>query len=86
MNKLKNVKAVDYRHVYADFEVLVDTDPKAARPGAKKPRPVMGLKVNPVNDKPFIMPMDYECAKDVAESMLRTLLKVAPQLFTQYAR
>lgn len=73
----KTIKSTDYKTVYAEFEVLVDTDLQP---------PVIGLMVDPVHGKPFILPMTPECAHAISETMLRTLLKTSPQLFAQYAR
>jgi hypothetical protein len=69
----------------ADFEVLLDADPLQP-PFGPQHDPVIALKVDPTSGNPFIMPMSYQCGKEMAELMLRTLLKVAPELFTEYAK
>jgi hypothetical protein len=52
------------------FEVLVDTTAR-----------VIGLRVDPVYGKPYVMPMAYDTANAMAECMIRTLLVAAPEMF-----
>jgi hypothetical protein len=70
----KTIRSDDYAAVIADhFEILVDTD--------KRRGPVIGLKVDPVDGKPFIVPMTYKAAKDVAMNIAKVLMFAAPELF-----
>jgi hypothetical protein len=74
---MKTIKSTDYKTVIAEnFEVLIDPAPKHAEP-------VIGLKIDPTRDRPFIVPMKYEAAKEIAELILRTLFSVAPELFNR---
>jgi hypothetical protein len=87
----KIVHSNDHDSLVADsFEVLIDPKPKSGVP------PVIGLKVNTkvfqacedgkrvdYEIPPFIMPMEYETAKALAESIYRTLLCNAPELFAE---
>jgi hypothetical protein len=70
----KTIRSEDFAAVVAkEFDILVDTD--------KARGPVIGLKVNPVDGPPFIMPITFKAAKDMAINILKTLLFVAPELF-----
>jgi hypothetical protein len=72
---LKTIKSSAYPTVIAEsFDVLVD--PKPRYPA----KPVIGLKVDAEGGS-FIMPMEYNAAKAVADCILRTLLSVAPEIF-----
>jgi hypothetical protein len=73
----KAINSANYKIVHANFQILVDTDSKP---------PVIGLMVEPVHGKTFIMPMPVDCARAISESMLRTLLKVSPEIFADIAR
>lgn len=66
-----SVKSTDYAEVIADgFSVLVDPKP-----------PVIGLKIDPVAGGPFIVPIEFGAAKQLAVLIMRTLLLEAPELF-----
>lgn len=72
----KTIHSQDFAAVIADdFEVLVDTDKRRGQ--------VIGLKVNPADAAPFIMPIDFSAAKELALLIFKTLLFVAPELFTE---
>lgn len=72
---LNTVNSADYKQIIADsFEVLIDPKPKNAKP-------VIGLKVDPPGERPFILPMEYTTAKGLAEYLLRTVIAAAPELF-----
>ncbi len=72
--KTKTVHSADYAAVIADsFDILVDTD--------KKRGPAIGLKVYPVDAEPFIMPIRFPAAKEIAVSIFKTLLVADPTLF-----
>lgn len=72
----KRVKSTDYKQVVADsFEVLID-------PGPKYPaKPAIGLKIDPIDGKPFIVPIEFQSAMDLAMMIMKTLLFHAPHLF-----
>ncbi|AZP80788.1 hypothetical protein [Mycobacterium avium] len=75
----QNIKSPDYRSVIADsFEVLVDSNPKHPA------KPVIGLNVDPIlgYGESFIMPIEFEAARDLAMLMMKTLMVEAPELFT----
>jgi hypothetical protein len=42
---------------------------------------VIGLKINPIDAPPFIAPLTFPAAKDMAMKILKTLLFAAPELF-----
>ena len=70
----KTIHSEDFTAVIAEsFEVLVDTDKRRGQ--------VIGLKVDPVDGKPFIMPIQFRAAKSMAYKILQTLLFTAPELF-----
>jgi hypothetical protein len=70
----KTIRSTDHKAVIADsFEVLVDTD--------KARGPVIGLKVDPMDDAPFIIPIEFKAAKELALTIFKTLLFAAPELF-----
>jgi hypothetical protein len=70
----KTIVSTDYETVVADsFEILVDTD--------KQRGPVIGLKIDPVDAKPFIVPIRFGAAKELAILITKTLLFAAPEMF-----
>lgn len=72
--KNSTVYGKDHETVIADsFDILVDTD--------KRRGPVIGIKVDPRDGEPFIMPVAYTSAKALSEMILATLLDAAPELF-----
>jgi hypothetical protein len=69
------IKSTDYKQVIADsFEVLVDPSPANAAPA-------IGFMVYPVKGKPFIIPIEFGTAKELAVMITKTLLFNAPHLF-----
>jgi hypothetical protein len=77
---LSGDNSADYRQIIAEsFEVLIDPKPRNAKA-------VIGLKVNPRNERAFILPMEYPAAKELAEYLLRTVIAAAPELFAKHAR
>jgi hypothetical protein len=42
---------------------------------------VIGVRVDPVAGAPFVLPMDYDTAFNLAELMLSALWESAPDLF-----
>ncbi|GBE65995.1 hypothetical protein MFM001_24570 [Mycobacterium sp. MFM001] len=63
-------------HIYAkSFDVLVDPQPKDGGD------PVIGLQVEPVAGSPFILPIAFESAREIAEMMLKTLMCAKPEMF-----
>jgi hypothetical protein len=79
MNKM--IQSSDYRSVIAEsFDVLVDPNPPAGMP------PVIGLKVDAYDGEPFIVPMRYEAAADIAQCIMQTLSRVAPHLLLNMLR
>ncbi len=78
MEKMKTIQSSDYASVIAEsFDVLVDPKPRFPA------KPVIGLKVDPYEGSPFIMPIEYKASKELAMTILETLLAVAPELFYQ---
>lgn len=72
----KNIASTDYRTVIADsFEILVDSKPKYPA------KPVIGLKVDPVDAEAFTLPIEFTTARDLAMLMMKTLMVEAPELF-----
>ncbi|OBH43372.1 hypothetical protein [Mycobacterium mantenii] len=72
--KNPTIRSEDYAAVIADsFEVLVDD--------SKQRGPVIGLKIDPVDAEPFIIPMTFKAAKDVAMQIAKVLMFTAPELF-----
>jgi hypothetical protein len=72
------IQSTDYSHVIAEeFDILVDPNPASGAP------PAIGLMVTPVADNPFIMPIPYEAAADIAQCILQTLSHVAPHLLVK---
>jgi hypothetical protein len=68
------VHSSEFAAVIADeLEILIDTDEGRG--------PVIGLKVSPVDAPPFIMPLTFPCAKELALSIFKTLLFADPELF-----
>lgn len=73
--KNPTIRSEDYAAVVADsFEVLVDDN--------KQRGPVIGLKIDPVDAEPFIIPMTYIAAKHVAMNIAKVLMFAAPELLT----
>jgi hypothetical protein len=69
----KTIRSTDYETVVADgFEILLDSD--------KRRGPVVGLKIDPVDGAPFIVPIKFEAAKELAILITKTLLFAAPEL------
>jgi hypothetical protein len=87
MSKIKTIKSEDYNSVIGDFEVLVDQH--------NSKMPVIGIMVETVRvDAPkgkkfptkgdtFIMPLPYDAAKELAETILKVLIHVAPEMFAE---
>jgi hypothetical protein len=74
----KTIKSADYKAVIAaGFEVLID---RASRFPAK---PAIGLKIEPVDGAPFITPIDFASAKELAMMILNALMANAPELFPE---
>jgi hypothetical protein len=70
------IKSTDFKEVIADgFEVLVDSNP------AYPAKPAIGLKVDPVDGEPFIMPIEFKAALDLVTLITQTLLHESPELF-----
>jgi hypothetical protein len=70
----KTIVSTDYKTVVADsFEILLDND--------KRRGPVVGLKIDPVDGKPFIVAIRFAAAKELALLITKTLLFAAPELF-----
>jgi hypothetical protein len=70
----KTINSTDYDTVIADsFEVLIDAD--------KRRGPVIGLKIDPVDGKPFIVPIRFKAAKELPVTITKTLLFAAPEMF-----
>ena len=75
---MKTINSVDYENIVAEnFDVLVDPKPRDGQPA------VIGLLVEPHKAASFILPMAYSTAKEVAETILRTLLAASPELFAE---
>ena len=73
---MKTIRSTDYKEIIADgFEVLVDSKPKYPA------NPAIGLKVDPVNGEPFIIPIEFKAALELAMMITQTLLAESPELF-----
>jgi hypothetical protein len=57
------------------IDVLVDPDPQDGSP------PVIGLRIEPVAGYPFVMPLTFESAREMASMILQTLIVAAPEMF-----
>lgn len=69
----KTINSQDFAAVIADsFDVLVDLDKRRGQ--------VIGLKVTPRDGDPFIMPIAFESAKQLALDIGKVLLFAAPEL------
>jgi hypothetical protein len=78
MKTTKTIQGNDYPAVFVEsFDVLVDPKPRFPA------KPVIGLMVHPFegDGQTFIMPIEFNAAKAVADCILRTLLSAAPELF-----
>lgn len=61
------IRSNEYKQVDVEYlEVLVDPDTRIG--------PVIGLKVDQLKGKPFIMPLDVECARTLCTTLMRTLI------------
>jgi hypothetical protein len=65
---MKNTETIvrqrDYKQVDVDYvEVLVDPREQ-----------VIGLMLHPHKGKPFVCPLDVDCARNVTTSLMRTLI------------
>lgn len=40
--------------------------------------------LDPPNERPFILPMEYPAAKELAEYLLCTVIDAAPELFVKH--
>jgi hypothetical protein len=76
---MKTIQSTDHDSIIAEsFDVLIETQPRNGQP------PVVGLMVKPRRGRSFILPMPYRTAKEMAETILRTLLAASPVMFPGY--
>jgi hypothetical protein len=71
------IKSSDYPAVLAEsFDVLVDRKPRFPA------KPAIGLMVHPFDGdgESFIMPLEFRAARDLALTILHTLMAEAPEL------
>lgn len=61
----KIIRSKDFKQIDVEWvEVLVDPDTG----------PTIGLKIDPVKGKPFIMPLDVDCARQLCRTLVKTLV------------
>jgi hypothetical protein len=46
-----------------------------------KGEPIIGLQVEPQAGATFVIPLTFECARDLANMILQTLMCAAPEMF-----
>lgn len=69
----KTIYSTDYRTVIAEtFEVLVDDNKERGQ--------VIGLLVEPVDGEPFILPVSFPAAKEIAMNIAKVLMFTAPDV------
>lgn len=57
-----------------DIDILIDDKPKNGL------QPVIGLQINPHTGTSFIIPLTYGKAKEMAYTILQTLMFAAPEI------